>query len=167
MGKASKKRTSAEASSAENTDAASPSASASTSTAAAAESVDDIFAALEKPKKAAKKEVKVAAKAAVPARSKKDDALEDDSWRAGAAESGSYYEKQADPKVHRCVAPPRLRFAPPRLASCVVGAARAPSQVHERGPAHLQVLPPRHEAGGREYAAVPLRLRVLFLTMSI
>ena len=129
-------------------------ASSSTADAAPTESVDDIFAALAKPSKTAKKAATKPTKCE-PARRRDDDDAGDDAWRAGGGET-DYYGKQRDPKVHRCVP---ARPPPPAALD-----ARRP-QVHARGSTDLQVLPPGHAAGGRRHAPVPLRLRVLFLIM--
>ena len=135
--------------------AAAAAQSSSDAASAAEESVDDIFAALAKPSKTAKKAATKPTKCE-PARRRDDDDAGDDAWRAGGGET-DYYGKQRDPKVHRCVP---ARPPPPAALD-----ARRP-QVHARGSTDLQVLPPGHAAGGRRHAPVPLRLRVLFLIMS-
>jgi hypothetical protein len=84
-------------------------ASSSTADAAPTESVDDIFAALAKPSKTAKKAATKPTKCE-PARRRDDDDAGDDAWRAGGGET-DYYGKQRDPKVHRCVP---ARPPPPR-----------------------------------------------------
>ena len=85
-------------------------ASSSTADAAPTESVDDIFAALAKPSKTAKKAATKPTKCE-PARRRDDDDAGDDAWRAGGGQT-DYYGKQRDPKVHRCV-PARPPPPPP------------------------------------------------------